>query len=276
MSTQCSYTALAILLEPLVPASGAVGVAMLVATATSIELGMTCGSSYMDLSEGASSEGTPELNGGGAAVDRATATDGNSPSLVGAALVVGATDEGSSVAVHEALTTSTRSGESALDSWASHKEPINTAKTTLSPTKTAVALPFLLLVKATIACSLPQSPSPNALSNPPTIVPPSASTLGSSDTSPANSNGPLANSNTFSAAVDTFPKPLEPSSTVPDPIAILGSLLWFTQPNPEHHNKPGAACQSHQNIAMAHLLIATDTCQLCMASSSPATTPAVP
>ncbi|KAG5726613.1 hypothetical protein E4T56_gene5583 [Termitomyces sp. T112] len=63
MSTQHSNTALAISLEPLAPASEAVGVATLVATTTSEELGMTCGV-VADSSEGASSKDTPELNAG--------------------------------------------------------------------------------------------------------------------------------------------------------------------------------------------------------------------
>ncbi|KAG5349337.1 hypothetical protein C0989_004561 [Termitomyces sp. Mn162] len=60
----------------------------------------------MDSSVGACSEDTPELNGGVVVVDLATATDNEGPSSVGAALVVGATDEGSSAAAHEALMTS--------------------------------------------------------------------------------------------------------------------------------------------------------------------------
>ncbi|KAG5328559.1 hypothetical protein C0989_010324, partial [Termitomyces sp. Mn162] len=60
----------------------------------------------MDFSEGASLEDAPELDGSGAAVDVATATDNKGPSSVGAALAEGATDEGSSAAAHEALMTS--------------------------------------------------------------------------------------------------------------------------------------------------------------------------
>ncbi|KAH0588419.1 hypothetical protein H2248_004268 [Termitomyces sp. 'cryptogamus'] len=79
---------------------------------------------------------------------------------------------------------------------------------------------------------------PNALPNSPNPCSPSGPTLGNSDTSPANPDGPLTNSDTFSAAINTSPEPLEPSPTVPDP----DSLPWFTQPAPEYHDDPGAAC----------------------------------
>ncbi|KAG5350531.1 hypothetical protein C0989_010573 [Termitomyces sp. Mn162] len=62
---------------------------------------------------------------------------------------------------------------------------------------------------------------PNAPPNSPNPRPPSGPTLGNSDTSPANPDGPLTNSNTFSAAINTFPEPLESSPTVPDPIIHL-------------------------------------------------------
>ncbi|KAG5724608.1 hypothetical protein E4T56_gene3938 [Termitomyces sp. T112] len=62
-------------------------------------------SNFMDFFKGALSKDAPELNSGG--MDVAAATDNEGPSSVGAALAEGATDEGSSVVAHEALTTST-------------------------------------------------------------------------------------------------------------------------------------------------------------------------
>ncbi|KAG5733050.1 hypothetical protein E4T56_gene3550 [Termitomyces sp. T112] len=74
---------------------------------------------------------------------------------------------------------------------------------------------------------------PNTLSNTPNPHPPSAPTPGNSDTSSANPNSPLANSDTFPAAVNAFydsPELLEPSPTVSDSATmphLLPSLGLF-------------------------------------------------
>ncbi|KAG5733048.1 hypothetical protein E4T56_gene3555 [Termitomyces sp. T112] len=102
MSTQHSNTALAISLEPLVLASGAVGVVTLVATTAFMGLRTTGG--VIAGWACVSSEDIQELNAGLVVV---AATDNKGPSSVGAALMKGATDKGSSAVANEALTAST-------------------------------------------------------------------------------------------------------------------------------------------------------------------------
>ncbi|KAG5338809.1 hypothetical protein C0989_006167 [Termitomyces sp. Mn162] len=111
------------------------------------------------------------------------------------------------------------------------------------------AIPFTCILQNSTPCHnlLPGPPNivtnllaslefpPNALSNSPNHCTPSAPTLGNSDTSPANPDGPLANSNAFSAAVNAFldsPEPLGPSPIVPDSAAChqLLPLVCLTNP----------------------------------------------
>ncbi|KAG5719744.1 hypothetical protein E4T56_gene18559 [Termitomyces sp. T112] len=75
---------------------------------------------------------------------------------------------------------------------------------------------------------------PRALSKhpikPPSLHPPSASTLDNSNTSPANPNSPLANSDAFSTAVNAFlnsSEPLGPSLLLLTPAYITNSSPWF-------------------------------------------------
>ncbi|KAH0580810.1 hypothetical protein H2248_011967 [Termitomyces sp. 'cryptogamus'] len=69
---------------------------------------------------------------------------------------------------------------------------------------------------------------PNALPNFPNPCLPSAPTLGNSDASPTNPDDSLANSNAFSAVIDTSPESLELSPTVSDPVICLQPPLpWF-------------------------------------------------
>ncbi|KAG5727482.1 hypothetical protein E4T56_gene11983 [Termitomyces sp. T112] len=88
----------------------------------------------------------------------------------------------------------------------------------LSPTSSkgdALHLPLSYAVGAPSLC--PPHRSPTFITTP-----------GNSDAFPANPNSPLANSNTFSAAINASldsSKPLEPSPTIPNPI---------------HHNDPRA------------------------------------
>ncbi|KAG5336896.1 hypothetical protein C0989_011600 [Termitomyces sp. Mn162] len=64
--------------------------------------------------------------------------------------------------------------------------------------------------------------------------------LGNSDTSPANPNGPLANSNVFFAAANTSPgspEPLEPSPAVPDSV-ICHQPIMTTSGQPAFPTDP--------------------------------------
>ncbi|KAG5350362.1 hypothetical protein C0989_011358 [Termitomyces sp. Mn162] len=61
----------------------------------------------------------------------------------------------------------------------------------------------------------------NAPPNFPNPHPPSMPTLGNSNASLANPNNLLANSDAFSAVINTSPESLEPSPAVPDPIICL-------------------------------------------------------
>ncbi|KAG5732034.1 hypothetical protein E4T56_gene18235 [Termitomyces sp. T112] len=68
----------------------------------------------------------------------------------------------------------------------------------------------------------------NASPDFPNPHPPSTPTPGNSNTSLANPDYPLANSNTFSTVINTSPKFLEPFSTVHDPIICFQlPLPWF-------------------------------------------------
>ncbi|KNZ76710.1 hypothetical protein J132_08990 [Termitomyces sp. J132] len=82
---------------------------------------------------------------------------------------------------------------------------------------------------------------PSDFSNP---CPPISPTLGNSNTSLANPDGSLANSNAFSAAINTSldsPKPLGPSPIISDPAAHHQLLLLVSLISLEHHNNPGIA-----------------------------------
>ncbi|KAG5718973.1 hypothetical protein E4T56_gene20403 [Termitomyces sp. T112] len=68
-------------------------------------------------------------------------------------------------------------------------------------------------------------------------------TPGNSNTSLANPNSPLTNSNAFSTAINTSPEPLEPSPTISDPIIHhqLTALVFYI-PSISQRVPPGWYC----------------------------------
>ncbi|KAG5728493.1 hypothetical protein E4T56_gene19558 [Termitomyces sp. T112] len=85
------------------------------------------------------------------------------------------------------------------------------------PSPSAPPMKLLTLFPAPLNAPL-NSPNPRPLSTP---------TLDNSDASPANSNGPLTNSDIFSAAINTFPE----LPRLPPPFLTISytsdPLLWF-------------------------------------------------